>query len=103
MVARLQAKASQIGKILTTLEKKYDTSLESSDINTTPTSGTTNDNKKLSSGGTGTQSLTANNKLRHDLGPPVKKPHLKVDPIPPFNANKIRKSPSTSDNNVIIN
>lgn len=26
--------------------------------------------------------------------PPMKKPHLRIDRIPPFNANKIRKSPS---------
>lgn len=26
--------------------------------------------------------------------PPLKKPHLRIDPIPPFNANRIRKSPS---------
>lgn len=26
--------------------------------------------------------------------PPMKKPHLRIDPIPPFNANRIRKSPS---------
>lgn len=26
--------------------------------------------------------------------PPMKKPHLKIDPIPPFNASRIRKSPS---------
>ncbi|XP_055695800.1 protein RUFY3-like isoform X3 [Lutzomyia longipalpis] len=69
MVSRLQAKASQIGKILTTLEKKYEgaDSLESP-MATTPSTGI----------------------------PPVKRPYLRVDPIPPFNANKMRKSPSAN-------
>ncbi|XP_059619621.1 protein RUFY3 isoform X3 [Phlebotomus argentipes] len=67
MVSRLQAKASQIGKILTTLEKKYEGSdALDSPLATTPSTGV----------------------------PPVKRPHLRVDPIPPFNANKMRKSPS---------
>lgn len=26
--------------------------------------------------------------------PPMKKPHLRIDPIPPFNASRVRKSPS---------
>lgn len=26
--------------------------------------------------------------------PPIKKPHLRIDPIPPFNASRVRKSPS---------
>lgn len=68
MVARLQVKASQIGKLLQTLESK---SCEDSA-------------KKLS-------------KQKSESGPPVKKPHY-IDPIPPFNANKIRKSPSASLN-----
>lgn len=70
MVARLQVKASQIGKLLQTLETK------ASDEN----------NKK-----------TANqlSKQKSECGPPNKKSHY-IDPIPPFNANKIRKSPSAS-------
>lgn len=68
MVARLQVKASQIGKLLQTLENK----------------STEEMSKK-----------TALNKQKSECGPPVKKPHY-IDPIPPFNANKIRKSPSAS-------
>lgn len=62
MVSRLQVKATQIGRILSNLERSYDCTPAS-----TP----------------GTQQP-----------PPMKKPHLRIDPIPPFNANKIRKSPS---------
>lgn len=70
MVARLQVKASQIGRLLQTLETKA-----------------TEENHKKS----GNQL----NKQKSECGPPVKKPHY-IDPIPPFNANKIRKSPSAS-------
>lgn len=76
MVARLQVKASQIGKLLQTLESK----------------ATEEHNKK---------SAHQLSKQKSECGPPVKKPHY-IDPIPPFNANKIRKSPSaslTSDTN----
>lgn len=70
MVSRLQVKASQIGKILQTLENKN--IAEDKQL------------KKSASHGQGS-------KGRGD-GPPQKKVH--IDPIPPFNANKIRKSPS---------
>lgn len=78
MVARLQVKASQIGKLLQTLESK----------------GAEDNAKKMSSSQLSKQKSESS-------GPPVKKPHY-IDPIPPFNANKIRKSPSaslTSDSN----
>lgn len=68
MVSRLQTKASAIGKILQALESKYDGKLpDSSTIKT--------------DGG----------------GPPTKKANLRIDnfAIPPFNPNKIRKSPSS--------
>lgn len=72
MVARLQVKASQIGKLLQTLENK----------------SVTDESRKAATG----QSHT---KQRLDVaGPPIKKPY--IDPIPPFNANKIRKSTSAS-------
>lgn len=70
MVARLQVKASQIGKLLQTLENK-------SNID---------ESRKATTG-------QLHTKQRSDVaGPPIKKPY--IDPIPPFNANKIRKSTS---------
>lgn len=66
MVSRLQVKATQIGRILTTLERSYDSTPMASPISQQP--------------------------------PPMKKPHLRIDPIPPFNANRIRKSPSSLAN-----
>jgi hypothetical protein len=33
--------------------------------------------------------------------PPNKRAHLRIQHIPPFNANKIRKSPSASENEII--
>lgn len=77
MVARLQVKASQIGKILQNLENK------------SQAAAAADGNKTLSS-----QHQSHYNKSKlADSGPPVKKPHY-IDPIPPFNATKIRKSPS---------
>ena len=76
MVERLQVKASSIGKILSNLEKKYSS-----------THGGDDYMKKSPSG--------------HHFGqqqPPNKKAHLKIQEIPPFNANKMRKSPSSSEN-----
>lgn len=72
MVARLQVKASQIGKILQSLENQNRAADEKQ-------------HKKASSQG-------QSSKMKSD-GPPQKKSHH-IDPIPPFNANKIRKSPS---------
>lgn len=63
MVARLQVKASQIGKLL------------QDEI--------------------GRKTAIQLSKQKSESGPPVKKAHY-IDPIPPFNANKIRKSPSAS-------
>lgn len=68
MVARLQVKASQIGKLLQTLEKS-------------------DENSK--------KAQTLSKQKSETAGPPTKKPHY-IDPIPPFNANKIRKSPSAT-------
>lgn len=72
MVERLQAKASSIGRILTSLEKKY-----------TSTHGDESDIKKSPS-----------NQLFSYHQPP-KRAHVRIQQIPPFNANKIRKSPSS--------
>lgn len=71
MVERLQAKASSIGRILTNLEKKY----SSSHMNEI-------DMKKSPSG----------SQLGH---PPNKRAYLKIQQIPPYNANKLTKSPSS--------
>lgn len=78
MVARLQVKASQIGKLLQTLEtKSKQDSSTGSDAHSSKKMGY----NKQQKGETG--------------GPPIKKPHY-IEPIPPFNANKIRKSPSAT-------
>lgn len=77
MVARLQVKASQIGKLLQTLETKSKQDGADGDAHGMKKSGYTKQQKSEAG------------------GPPVKKPHY-IDPIPPFNANKIRKSPSAT-------
>lgn len=74
MVARLQVKASQIGKLLQSLETK-------SKLDAAENAAHSSKNYGLQKGETG--------------GPPIKKPHY-IDPIPPFNASKIRKSPSAT-------
>lgn len=86
MVSRLQAKASQIGKILTTLEKKYDTKLEDTESVSTPGCTVSGSNDL------GSSSSLSRKPKTDASGPPYKKPHLKFE-IPPFNPNKIRKSP----------
>lgn len=73
MVERLQAKASSIGRILTSLEKKY-----------TSTHGEESEIKKSPSG-----------QLLSHQQPPNKRAHLRIQQIPPFNSNRIRKSPSS--------
>ncbi|XP_002137301.2 uncharacterized protein [Drosophila pseudoobscura] len=104
MVSRLQTKASQIGNILQSLEKKYESKL--------------NDQHGAGGGGGGSvfggganagdrspstrrqqnlekfEALTK--KHKHDAGPPMKRMHLKMDAFPPFDPNKYRKSPSSA-------
>lgn len=72
MVERLQVKASSIGRILNNLEKKYNGTYEKDD----------RDMKKSTSG----------QQLGH---PPKPRAPDKIQRIPAFNPNKIRKSPST--------
>ncbi|CRK96554.1 CLUMA_CG010056, isoform B [Clunio marinus] len=72
MVERLQVKASSIGRILTNLEKKYNSTHEK-------------DGAEIKKSPSGQQ-------LGHSSN---KRSHVKIQAIPPFNANKIRKSPST--------
>uniref|UniRef100_A0A336MR17 CSON004557 protein n=1 Tax=Culicoides sonorensis TaxID=179676 RepID=A0A336MR17_CULSO len=100
MVARLQAKASQIGNILTSLEKKYDKELRQESLDTDNPDGPIK--KSLSSG----EQL---GRSKHDHGPPHKKRYsMKIDPIPPFNPEKkkLAKTPegtSTEEKSEIEN
>ncbi|XP_058813529.1 protein RUFY3 isoform X3 [Topomyia yanbarensis] len=79
MVTRLQVKACQIGKILANLEKKGDP-MTDSQINTISSLTGSSISPPSSSG---------------PSGPPSKRAHLKIGTIPPFNANKVRKSSSS--------
>lgn len=79
MVTRLQVKASQIGKILSNLEKKGGDPMTDSQLSTL-TSFTSSSLSPPNSAGVS--------------GPPSKRAYLKIGTIPPFNANKLRKSPS---------
>lgn len=65
MVERLQVKASSIGRILTNLERKYHNTHDSSDLKKSPS------------------------------GQLQKCEIIRIQRIPPFNSNKIRKSPSS--------
>ena len=74
-MTRLQVKASAIGKILSSLEKKYDA----------------NSLHEMQPDAEFMKKSTSAN-----LGHSKQRPHIKVSiqSIPPFNANKIRNSPS---------
>ncbi|XP_032597532.1 protein RUFY3 isoform X3 [Drosophila grimshawi] len=99
MVSRLQTKASQIGNILQSLEKKYDNKLHEHHQQHAQMSG---------GGGGGDRSPNTRRqqnlqkfeamtkKQKQDTGPPMKRLHLKMDGIPPFNPNNYRKSPGTA-------
>lgn len=76
VVTRLQVKASQIGKILSNLEKKGN---QMTDSQISAISSFNSLSPPNSAGAS---------------GPPSKKAYLKIGTIPPFNANKLRKSPS---------
>ena len=92
MVSRLQTRASQIGNILASLEKKYDSKPD--DL----PSGSSGSNRLLLSSrprSTIVAESSSKKTLKSDTGPPNKKLHY-IDPIPPFNANKIRKLPTTA-------
>lgn len=95
MVSRLQTKASQIGQILQTLEKKYDSKIDQHDLIKevlVKEKSNSSNHRRIQ---TNSHHQKLDKKPKGD-GPPLKKLHLKVDPIPPFNANKVRKSPSIS-------
>ncbi|XP_053946424.1 protein RUFY3 isoform X2 [Anastrepha ludens] len=96
MVSRLQTKASQIGNILQSLEKKYENKLEQQQQLAGHTGGG-GDKSPSTRRQQNLQKFEAlTKKHRQDIGPPVKRLHLKVDAIPPFNPNNYRKSPSAS-------
>ena len=88
MVARLQTKASQIGNILQSLEKKYESQMDQQHTATDalPKSPGTRRQQNL-------QKFEAfSKKHKFDVGPPMKRSH-KTDPaFPPFNPNDYRKS-----------
>lgn len=93
MVARLQAKASQIGNILTSLEKKYDKELKHELAHTTTENAELGPIKKSMS--------SELQRAKHDNGPPHKKRYsMKIDPIPPFNPEKkkLTKTPEGTEN-----
>ncbi|ALC47169.1 CG31064 [Drosophila busckii] len=87
MVSRLQTKASQIGNILQSLEKKYESKLNDQQ-QVSAASPTTRRQQNLQK----FEALTK--KHKQDTGPPMKRMHLKMDGIPPFNPNNYRKSPA---------
>ncbi|XP_026847125.1 protein RUFY3 isoform X4 [Drosophila persimilis] len=105
MVSRLQTKASQIGNILQSLEKKYESKLNDQHgagggggggsvfgggANAGDRSPSTRRQQNLEK----FEALTK--KHKHDAGPPMKRMHLKMDAFPPFDPNKYRKSPSSA-------
>lgn len=73
---RLQVKASSIGRILTNLERKYNNAHDKDDPNI----------KRSPSG----QSISSQKRAPN-----------KIQQIPPFNASRIRKSPSTEPATVV--
>ncbi|XP_036323856.1 protein RUFY3 isoform X3 [Rhagoletis pomonella] len=97
MVSRLQTKASQIGNILQSLEKKYESKLEQQQQQQQIASQPGGEKSPSTRRQQNLQKFEAlTKKHRQDIGPPVKRLHLKVDAIPPFNPNNYRKSPSAS-------
>lgn len=94
MVSRLQTKASQIGNILQSLERKYENSADPDLLQDAlhPLTDAEKSRVKMQ------QNLKKFDELsrRHNPpGPPSKRMHLKVDPLlPPKPITKIRKSPT---------
>ncbi|XP_034485371.1 protein RUFY3 isoform X3 [Drosophila innubila] len=96
MVSRLQTKASQIGNILQSLEKKYESKLsDQHQMSGNSAAGgdrSPNTRRRLQN----LQKFEAlTKKHKQDTGPPMKRLHLKMDGIPPFNPNNYRKSPAS--------
>ncbi|XP_062127321.1 protein RUFY3 isoform X6 [Drosophila sulfurigaster albostrigata] len=100
MVSRLQTKASQIGNILQSLEKKYESKLvEQQQVSagcgsSSSGGGDRSPNTRRQQNLQKFEALTK--KHKQDTGPPMKRLHLKMDGIPPFNPNNYRKSPANA-------
>ncbi|XP_017967305.1 protein RUFY3 isoform X3 [Drosophila navojoa] len=92
MVSRLQTKASQIGNILQSLEKKYESKLVDQQQVSASCGGDRSPNTRRQQNLQKFEALTK--KHKQDTGPPMKRLHLKMDGIPPFNPNNYRKSPA---------
>ncbi|XP_070142419.1 protein RUFY3 isoform X2 [Drosophila kikkawai] len=104
MVSRLQTKASQIGNILQSLEKKYESKLvDNQQQHHGPGSGPGAGSGAGAIGGDRSPNTRRQQNLekfealtkkhKQDAGPPMKRMHLKMDAFPPFDPAKYRKSP----------
>ncbi|XP_060646570.1 LOW QUALITY PROTEIN: FYVE and coiled-coil domain-containing protein 1 [Drosophila nasuta] len=100
MVSRLQTKASQIGNILQSLEKKYESKLVEQQQVSAGCSSSSSGGGDRSPNTRRQQNLqkfeALTKKHKQDTGPPMKRLHLKMDGIPPFNPNNYRKSPANA-------
>ena len=106
MVARLQTKASQIGNILQSLEKKYESQMDHQHTGGGRSSTDSAAAVCKSPGTRRQQNLQKfeafSKKHKFDVGPPMKRQHLKIDAFPPFNPNDYRKSPSAASASTAI-
>lgn len=94
MVSRLQTKASQIGDILQTLERKYENSGVDPDLLQDALHPLTDAEKSRVKMQKNLKKFDEMSR-RQRLDPPSKRLHLKVDPlVPPQPITKIRKSPT---------
>lgn len=92
MVARLQAKASQIGNILTSLEKKYEKGMMNQAIRE-ENDGEAGEMKKSHSSSSHLGRSDSNSAQRKRLS-------MRIDPIPPFNPNKQKKSKTPGEDDL---
>lgn len=98
MVSRLQTKASQIGNILQSLEKKYESKLVDNQQQQHHGSGAGagaigGDRSPNTRRQQNLEKFEALAKKHKQDGPPMKRMHLKMDAFPPFDPAKYRKSP----------
>lgn len=87
MVSRLQTKASQIGNILASLEKRYDKNIFNNQGNGPIAEECEGGSDKLKKSSSASQILPDRGTDSHK-----KRFSMRIDPIPPFNPNKQRKS-----------